>query len=78
MYARQRVEGLTTIYSSLVGAAGRVYITDRKGTTVVIDSGSSYEVLATNNLDDAFDASAAIVDGEIYLRGASLYCIATD
>ncbi len=78
LYSRQRVAGLTSIYSSMVGAAGRVYITDRKGSTVVIDAGSEYKVLATNTLDDAFDASAAIVGSEIYLRGANLYCIAAD
>jgi hypothetical protein len=34
-------------------------------------------VLATNTLDDRFDASPALVDGEIYLRGYKyLYCIA--
>ena len=66
VYTRQRVEGLTNVYSSLVGAAGRLYITDRRGHTVVIKSGDEYEVLASNNLDDAFDASAAIVDNEIY------------
>ena len=78
VYTRQRVEGLTNVYSSLVWAAGRLYITDRKGHTVVIKSGDEYEVLASNSLDDAFDASAAIVDNEIYLRGANLYCIAAE
>jgi hypothetical protein len=34
-------------------------------------------VLAVNALDDGFDASPALVDGEIYLRGyRNLYCIA--
>lgn len=32
---------------------------------------------ATNKLDDRFDASPALVDGEIYLRGyKDLYCVA--
>jgi outer membrane protein assembly factor BamB len=75
-YGPERVEPLTNIYSSPVGAAGRVYVTDRRGYTAVIKAGPQFQVLATNQLDDAFDASAAIVDGEIYLRGKSLYCIA--
>ena len=75
-YTTQRIEGLTNLYASPVGAAGRVYITDRKGNTTVIKAGSSYEELAQNSLDDAFDASAAVVGGEIYLRGKNLYCIA--
>ncbi len=79
IYSRQRVDGLTNVYSSLVAAAGRVYITDRVGNTVVVRAGDEYEVLATNALDDGFDASAAIVGNEMYLRGAkSLYCIAAD
>jgi hypothetical protein len=37
------------------------------------------EILATNTLDDQFDASPAVVGGELYLRGArALYCIAAD
>jgi hypothetical protein len=43
----------------------------------VIRHGASFEVLATNTLDDGFDASAALVDDHIYLRGyRNLYDIA--
>ena len=60
-----------------VAAAGRLYITSREGTTAVVRAGQTFEVLSTNTLDDGFDASPAIVDGEIYLRGTRfLYCIA--
>lgn len=75
-YTLQRLEPLTNIYSSPVGAAGRVYITDRRGYTDVLEAGPTFKVVATNKLDDGFDSSAAVVDGEIYLRGKSLYCIA--
>jgi hypothetical protein len=65
------------VFSSPVGAAGRVYITGRDGTTLVIRSGPKYEVLATNSLDDGFDASPALVDGEMFMRGYKyLYSIA--
>ena len=75
-YGQQRVEGISNIYSSPVGAGNRVYITSREGTTVVIQHGREYKVLATNTLDDGFDASMAVVDNEIYLRGRkSLYRI---
>lgn len=74
-----RIEQVDNVWSSPVGAAGRVYITGREGTTVVLEHGPEYKVLATNRLDDHFDATPAIVDGEIYLRGAkNLYCIAED
>ena len=63
--------------ASPVSAQGRVYFTGREGTTVVLKAGPTFEVLATNRLDEGFDASPALVDGEIYLRGRSmLYCIA--
>ena len=35
-------------------------------------------MLAQSSLDDDFDASAAVVGNEIYLRGANLYCLAVD
>jgi hypothetical protein len=52
-----------------VGAQGRVYLPGRDGATLVIKHGPAFEVLAKNALDDGFDASPALVDGEIYLRG---------
>jgi outer membrane protein assembly factor BamB len=77
-YGPQRLEGLGRIYASPAGAAGRVYISDREGKTLVIRHGPTFEVLATNVLDDGFDASPAIVGDQIFLRGQeNLYCIAT-
>jgi hypothetical protein len=43
----------------------------------VIKQGGAYEILATNTLDDGFDASPALVGKDIYLRGFKyLYAIA--
>ena len=43
----------------------------------MIRNGPAFEVLARNTLDDGFDASPALVDKEIYMRGHQfLYCIA--
>jgi hypothetical protein len=54
--------------ASPVAAQARVYIAGRNGTTVVLKHGPKYEVIATNVLNDNFDASPAIVgddgDGE--------------
>ncbi len=78
-YQRQRLQGVPNVFASPVGAAGRVYITGRDGTTLVIKQGDEYEVLASNTLDDGFDASPAIVGDEIYLRGYRyLYAIAEE
>ena len=60
-----------------VGAAGHIYVLGQEGTTVVLRHGKAVETVATNKLDDKFDASPALVDREIYLRGYKrLYCIA--
>lgn len=73
----ERVAGLANVYASPVGAAGRVYLTGRDGTCVVIKHADQYEVLATNHLDDPIDASPVAVDQELFLRGKQhLYCIA--
>ena len=78
-YGPERLEGIAEVYASPVGASGRIYIASRDGATLVIKHGSTFEVLAENVLDDGFNASPAIVDKEIFLRGnKSLYCIASD
>lgn len=76
-YGPQRLDGVSMVYASPVGASGRVYIAGRDGTTLVLKRGPRFDVLATNTLDDGFDASPAIVGDELFLRGRShLYCIA--
>lgn len=75
-YRLQRLPDVPNVFASPVGAAGRVYITGREGATLVIRNGPTFEVLASNQLDDGFDASPALVDNEIYLRGYRyLYCL---
>lgn len=77
VFTRQRIAGLKQIYASPVGAAGRIYIADREGTVAVIKLSDTYEVLATNKLDDGFDASPVIVGDTLYLKGNEyLYSIA--
>jgi outer membrane protein assembly factor BamB len=76
-YQNQRLDRVPNVFASPVAARGRVYFPGREGTTIVIRSGPTFEVLATNVLDDGFDASPALVDNEIYLRGINhLYSIA--
>ena len=75
----ERLEGVPNVYASPVGAAGRVYVAGREGTVAVLAAGPKLEVLATNHLDDGFDASPALVDRELYLRGRKhLYRISAD
>jgi outer membrane protein assembly factor BamB len=76
-YQLTRLESAANVFASPVGAAGRVYIPSQQGTTVVFKHGPTFELIAENTLDDGFNASPALVDGELYLRGNKfLYCIA--
>jgi outer membrane protein assembly factor BamB len=68
-YELQRLEGVPNVFASPVGAGGRLYIAGQDGKTIVLRHGPQYEVLATNALDDGFNASPALVDDAIYLRG---------
>ena len=79
LYAEQRLEGLSNVYASPVGAAGRIYIAGREGGVAVIAGGPEFKLLAFNQLDDSFDASPVVVGNELYLRGRThLYRISKD
>ena len=72
----ERIPGLAEIYTSPIFAGGRVYITDRRGVTVVLQPGPTLKVLATNSLKDGVDASPVAVGKQLFLRGQkTLYCI---
>lgn len=76
IFERQRLPELKSVYASPVAANGRIYFTDRDGTTVVIRHGNDLEVLAINKLAEPIDASPAIVGNQMLLRAANhLYCI---
>ena len=71
-----RINDVLDVYSSPVGAAGRIYVTDRSGLTVVIKHDRTLEELSRNQLDDRFSASAALVGQDLVLRGEkNLYCL---
>ena len=72
----QRLDAAPNVYASPVGANGLVYIVGREGTTVVLEAGNDFKIVATNVIDEAIDASPAVVDKELYIRGAkNLYRI---
>ncbi len=73
----ERLEGPSGFYASPVGVGGRIYLAGRNGTSLVLKNSGQLEVLATNKLDEKFDASPAIVGKELFLRGHEyLYCLA--
>jgi outer membrane protein assembly factor BamB len=76
-YALQRIDGVPNVFASPVGADGKLIVLGQDGAAAVLKHGTTYEVIANNKLDDKFDASPALVDGELYLRGYRyLYCVA--
>jgi outer membrane protein assembly factor BamB len=77
LFDAERIEGLQSVYASPVGADGKLYLASRNGNTVVLKQSDKVEVLATNKLEDKFDASPVAVGKELFLRGReNLYCIA--
>lgn len=74
-----RLPGIENVYASPVGAAGRLYVTDLSGATLVLSAGEEPQALALNQLNDRFSASAALAGRELFLRGERyLYCIAEE
>jgi len=65
----ERLGEIQGVYASPVGAAGKVYVVGRSGTTAVIKAGPVFEILAVNELADRFDASPALAGDTLYLRG---------
>jgi outer membrane protein assembly factor BamB len=73
---RVRLPGLRSLYASPIAAAGRIYLPDRDGTTLVFEQADKLKVLATNRLSDPIDASPVVVGKQLFLRGEKyLYCI---
>jgi outer membrane protein assembly factor BamB len=75
-YMANRVNGLNNIYASPVAAGGYVFLTDRSGTTVVIEDSPTFKIIATNSVGETVDATPAPVDNELFIRGEThLFCI---
>ena len=76
-YEAMTLEGLSGVYASPDVANDRLYLVRRNGVAMVIKQAVKFEALATNRLDEKFDASPAAAGRELYLRGHEyLYCLA--
>lgn len=63
-------------WGSMVHADGRLYITDRSGTTLIFAANPKFELLGTNRLGEHTDASIAVSDGDLFIRTyKTLWCI---
>jgi len=69
---QQRLGGGSTGFSaSPVAADGKVYFTSEEGDVYVIRAGETFELLATNALDEVTMATPAIADGTLFFRTRS-------
>jgi len=62
--------------ASPVAADGRIYFTGDNGETAVVEAGPEFRVLARNPLGEKVQASAAIAQGQLFIRTEqALFCI---
>ena len=74
LWNRERLTSST--WGSMVHAAGRLYVTNRNGETVVLKADPKLEILTRNKLPDTVLASIAISDGDLFIRGYKhLWCV---
>jgi outer membrane protein assembly factor BamB len=65
--------------ASPVSAEGRIYLLADDGTTTVIDASDEFKILAMNSLAERVQASMAVSDGRLFIRGERhLYAIGKD
>jgi outer membrane protein assembly factor BamB len=70
------VEDMGRQYSSAVLADGLVYMPNDEGVITVIKPGPTFNPIARNSIGERMNASPAISNGKIYLRGYEhLFCI---
>jgi outer membrane protein assembly factor BamB len=74
LWKQQRTTSRT--WGSLVYAAGRLYVTNVGGETIVLEPGPTPKILARNRLGETVRASLAVSEGEFFLRSYNhLWCI---
>jgi outer membrane protein assembly factor BamB len=72
---RERL-GLGDCNASPAAADGRIYLSNNRGQTFVVEAGPRFRVLATNELEERITASPALCGGRLYLRtDSTLWCL---
>lgn len=73
---REKLPNIAGLYGSPVGVKDRIYIVSQNGAGLVLRHDDKLEVLASNRLNDRFDASPVVMGRQLLLRGArNLYCL---
>jgi len=71
----ERLNGISVASSPFTTPDGRIYFTSA-GKSYVLKAGPTLDILATSDLADASQASPAVSEGRIILKGSRfLYCI---
>ncbi len=71
----ERLAGVSTASSPIATADGRIYFASA-GKSFVLKAGPKLDILATNDLGEEGEASPAVADGRIFLKGRQhLFCI---
>jgi outer membrane protein assembly factor BamB len=71
----ERLPGVLTRASLVATPDGRIYLASA-GKSYVVQAGPKFAVLGTGELGDPSDASPAVADGRLYLKGRRyLYCV---
>jgi outer membrane protein assembly factor BamB len=75
-YENGRPPAPATVYASMVAFDGKILLTNDEGDTYVIKAGPTFEVLGKNTVGESVQASPAIANGAIFIRGSKhLFCI---
>ena len=78
LFERTRIPGMKHVYASPLAAGNHIYINGREGTTVVLRPADTFEIVASNTLDEVLDASPVAIGDTLYLRGRHhMYSIKT-
>ena len=79
IYQDEKLEGINGIYASPIVVNGHIYFVGKEGTTIVIKDSETYEVVASNTLNEPIDASPVVIGDDLLIRGHNhLYCISKD
>lgn len=68
-YKTARIPELGSIYASPLAADGKLYLSDRDGTVVVIKAGEQADVISVNQLGETIDATPAATGSQLIIRG---------
>jgi outer membrane protein assembly factor BamB len=68
VYRERLGQGATGFTASAVAGDGKLYFTSENGEIYVVKAGSSFELLATNTMDEVCMATPAISEGSLIVR----------